>query len=91
MYFASASVRRPSFISMPEQAPSSKTGSFSSATYRQKAAALMEQIKTDIKHQKHVLAGDWDTSHSTTTTHVEDHSLIGSIKNSAGGKENHRH
>ena len=90
MHFSSASVRRPSVISMPEQAPSSKTGSYSSATYRQKAAALMEQIKTDVKRQKRVLSGDWDTSH-TTTTHVEDHSLTGSVKTSAGGKENHRH
>ena len=91
MYLASASVRRPSVISMPEQAPSYKTGSYSSATYRQKAAALMEQIKTDVKRQKRVLSGDWDTSHTTTTTHVEDHSLTGSVKIGAGGKENHRH
>ena len=91
MYFASASVRRPSVISMPEQAPSSKIGSYSSATYRQKAAALMEQIKTDVKHQKRALSGDWDTSHTTTTTHVEDHSQTGSVKTNAGGKENHRH
>ena len=76
---------------MPEQAPSSKTNTYSSATYRQKAAALMEQIKTDVKRQKRVLSGDWDTSHTTTTTHVEDHSLTGSVKTSAGGKENYRH
>jgi hypothetical protein len=74
---------------MPEQAPSSKVSSYSSATYRQKAAALMEQIKTDVKRQKRVLSSDWDTSH--TTTHVEEHSLSGSVKTCAGGKENHRH
>ena len=51
----------------------------------------MEQIKTDVKRQKRVLSGDWDTSHTTTTTHVDDHSLTGSIKTGAGGKENHRH
>ena len=90
MYFASASVRRPSVISVPEQAPSSKIDSYSSATYRQKAAALMEQIKTDVKRRKRVLSGDWDTSH-TATTHFEDYSLTGSVKTSAVGKENHRH
>ena len=90
MYSASASVRRPSVISIPEKASSSKASSYSSATYRQKAAALMEQIKTDVKRHKRVLSSDWDTSH-TATTHVEDHSLTGSVKTSAGGKENHRH
>ena len=74
---------------MPEQAPSSKASSYSSTTYRQKAAALMKQIKTDVKRQKRVVSGDWDTSH--TTTHVEDHSLTGSVKSGASGKENHRH
>ena len=51
----------------------------------------MEQIKTDVKSQKRVLSGDWDISHTTTATHIEDHSLTGSVKTSAGGKENHRH
>ena len=71
------------------QVLSSKVSPYSSIAYRQKAAALMEQIKTDVKRQKRVLSGDWDnTSH---TTHVEDHSLTGSIKTGASGKENHRH
>ena len=86
MYSTSASVRRPS---MPEQAPSLKANPYSSMTYRQKAAALMEQIKTDVKRQKRVSSGDWDTSHATT--HIEDQSLTGSVKHGAGGKENHRH
>ena len=51
----------------------------------------MEQIKTDVKRHKRILSGDWDTSHTSTTTHVEDHSLTGSVKTGAGGKENHRH
>jgi len=92
MYSTSASVCRPSPISVPEQTnpnPSSKANSYSSTTYRQKAAALMEQIRTDVKRQKRVLSGDWDTSHATT--HVDDHSLTGSVKTGAGGKENHRH
>ena len=91
-YSASASVRRPSSISIPEQAqsnPSSKIGSYSSTTYRQKATALMEQIKTDVKRHKRGLSSDWDTSHSTM--HIEDHSLTGIVKTGAGGKENHRH
>jgi protein NUD1 len=48
----------------------------------------MEQIKTDVKRQKRVSSGDWDTSH--TSTHVEDHSLSASVK-AGTGKENHRH
>ena len=49
----------------------------------------MEQIKTDVKRHKRVLSGDWDTSHATT--HIEDHSLTGSVKPGAGSKESHRH
>ena len=49
----------------------------------------MEQIKTDVKRQKRVLSGDWDTSH--TSTHAEDRSLTGSVKPGTSGKENHRH
>ncbi|KIM43243.1 hypothetical protein M413DRAFT_399220 [Hebeloma cylindrosporum] len=97
-------LRRPSFLSIPEQtssnAPSmsgtitSKANSYSSSTYRQKAAALMEQIKSDVKRQKRVFSGDTDTSH--VTTHVEENtnsftrSFTGSLKISSDGKENAR-
>ncbi|KAF8967099.1 hypothetical protein BDZ97DRAFT_1805167 [Flammula alnicola] len=93
-----ASVRRPSFISIPENAtnPStssgtvaSKASSYSSIGYRQKAEALMEQIK---KGQKRVFSGDSELSH--VTTHVEEHtnsSYSGSIKTIPDGKENHGH
>src|SRR5271168_594382 len=92
MYSTSASVRRPFFIPVPEQPhsnPSAKTKSYSSTSYRQKAATLMEQIKSDVKRQKGALSGDWDTSHATT--HVEDHSLTGKVKTGTGSKENLRH
>jgi len=36
----------------------SRFGTYSSSTYRQKAAALMEQIKTDVKTHKRIFSGD---------------------------------
>ncbi|KAF8158238.1 hypothetical protein B0H34DRAFT_674692 [Crassisporium funariophilum] len=102
-----ASLRRPSFLAVPEQtsnksssSPSngtmpSKPNSYSSTSYRAKAAALMEQIKTDVKRQKRVFSGESETSH--VTTHVEEstnsftRSSSGSIKFNVDGKENHRH
>jgi hypothetical protein len=96
-----ASSRRPSFLSIPEQTSNnpltssgtiaSKSNSYSSIGYRQKAAALMEQIKGDVKRQKRVFSGDSEVSH--VTTHVEENtnsSLAGSLKNGVDGKENHR-
>lgn len=97
-----ASMRRPSFLSVPEQTsnnPSTSSGtigsksvSYTSIGYRQKAAALMEQIKGDVKRQKRVFSGDSELSH--VTTHVEDNtnsSLAGSVKIVPEGKENHSH
>jgi hypothetical protein len=72
----------------------SKANSYSSSTYRQKAAALMEQIKGDVKRHKRVFSGDTETSH--VTTHVEENtnsftrSFTASLKIAADGKENTR-
>ncbi|KAH6907969.1 hypothetical protein BKA70DRAFT_1280344 [Coprinopsis sp. MPI-PUGE-AT-0042] len=43
----------------------SKSNSYTSRDYRQTAAALMEQIKTDMKGQKRIFSGDTDTSTTT--------------------------
>lgn len=49
----------------------SKVNIYSSSTYRQNAAALMDQIKQDMKHHKRIFSGDSDVSH--LTTHVGQH------------------
>ncbi|PPR00429.1 hypothetical protein CVT24_004490, partial [Panaeolus cyanescens] len=100
----SESIQRPSLLSVPEPATSntslsngtkSTTTSYSSSSYRQKAAALMEQIKSDVKRPKRVFSGDSELSHATT--HVEDNtysstrSFTGSVKLGADVKENSRH
>ncbi|PPQ81277.1 hypothetical protein CVT25_015061 [Psilocybe cyanescens] len=96
-----ASHRRPSFLSVPDQSsnnPStsgtttSQSNLYSASSYRQKAAALMNQIKSDVKRQKRVFSGESDTSH--ITTHVEDNtntSIMASVKSLSDGKENPRH
>ncbi|KDR82633.1 hypothetical protein GALMADRAFT_238061 [Galerina marginata CBS 339.88] len=94
-------LRRPSFLSLPEHfndnpsssgTMTSQANSYSSSSYRQKAAALMDQIKSDVKRQKRVFSGDSEMSH--VTTHVEENtnsSFTGSVKVIGDGKENHRH
>ncbi|KAF9561336.1 hypothetical protein CPC08DRAFT_635566, partial [Agrocybe pediades] len=93
------SSRRPSFLSVPEQnnplatASSEATNSqpaYSSSSYRQKAAALMDQIKSDVKRQKRVFSGESELSHATT--HVEDSTTNSGYKPGfQDGKENNRH
>ncbi|KAF4617395.1 hypothetical protein D9613_006011 [Agrocybe pediades] len=94
-----ASSRRPTFLSVPEQnnplatASSEATNSqpaYSSSSYRQKAAALMDQIKSDVKRQKRVFSGESELSHATT--HVEDSTTNSGYKPGfQDGKENNRH
>ncbi|KAF5315468.1 hypothetical protein D9619_007020 [Psilocybe cf. subviscida] len=94
------STRRPSFLSIPEQNISnpstssgtigSKANSYSSISYRQKAEALMGQIKGDMKRHKRIFSGDSELSH--VTTHVEEDtntSTAGSLKKGTG-REHHR-
>ncbi|RDB17895.1 Septation initiation network scaffold protein cdc11 [Hypsizygus marmoreus] len=65
------SSRRPSFLTVPDgHSNPSNGGSYSSSTYRQQAAALMAQIKNDMKGQKRVFSGETDASYATT--HVDD-------------------
>ncbi|KAF9046485.1 hypothetical protein BJ165DRAFT_1472061 [Panaeolus papilionaceus] len=100
----SESIQRPSLLSVPEPSTSNtslsngakSTGtSYSSSSYRLKAAALMEQIKSDVKRPKRVFSGDSELSHATT--HVEDntysltHSFTGSVKLGAEAKDTSRH
>ncbi|KAF9485890.1 L domain-like protein [Pholiota conissans] len=96
------SSRRSSFLSIPAQSGSnpsasssgtiaSKSSAYSSIGYRQKAAALMEQIKGDVKRQKRIFSGESELSHATTQ--VEENaniSLSVGTKNGADGKENLR-
>ncbi|KAF8073655.1 hypothetical protein FPV67DRAFT_1409515 [Lyophyllum atratum] len=60
----------PSFLVVPKRNNLSNSGSYSSSTYRQQAAALMAQIKDDMKGQKRLFSGDTETS--CVTSHVED-------------------
>ncbi|KAF9534523.1 hypothetical protein CPB83DRAFT_844368 [Crepidotus variabilis] len=92
------SIRRRSLLSVPQEASNPSTSSStinskassSSSTYRQKAAALMEQIKSDVKRQKRVFADDSEASH--ITTHVDETvtSVAGSVRSGSDGKENLR-
>jgi len=52
----------------------SKVNTYSSSTYRQNAAALMDQIKRDMKNQKRIFSGDSDVSR--LTTHVRQHECV---------------
>ncbi|TFK40704.1 hypothetical protein BDQ12DRAFT_679886 [Crucibulum laeve] len=69
--------RRSSFLSIPSNhnpsessgSMSSKGGSYSSSTYRQQAAALMAQIKSDMKGQKRLFSGETDLTHTTEHSH----------------------
>ncbi|KAF8208591.1 hypothetical protein K438DRAFT_1812522 [Mycena galopus ATCC 62051] len=49
---------------------SNSTGPYSSSTYRQQAAALMAQIKSDMKGNKRIFSGDSEMSH--VTAHLDD-------------------
>ncbi|KAJ7246415.1 hypothetical protein C8J57DRAFT_1724822 [Mycena rebaudengoi] len=76
-------LRRSSLLSIPTNSDSnpSSTGTmnsnstapYSSSTYRQQAAALMAQIKSDMKGNKRIFSGDSEMSHVTAElsfTHV---------------------
>ena len=64
---------RPSFLTVPEDGSSkdptpngtvsSKTSGYSSLAYRQQAAILMAQIKSDMKGSKRIFSGDTEMSH----------------------------
>ncbi|KAJ7134344.1 hypothetical protein C8R44DRAFT_838531 [Mycena epipterygia] len=67
-------LRRSSLLNVPtntDSAPSSSGGTmnssapYSSSTYRQQAAALMAQIKSDMKGNKRIFSGDSEMSHVT--------------------------
>ncbi|KAG5648392.1 hypothetical protein DXG03_004966 [Asterophora parasitica] len=57
--------RRPSFLVVPGSG-SANSGSYSSSTYRQQAAALMAQIKDDMRGRKRLFSGETDRSHVTS-------------------------
>ncbi|KAF8909016.1 hypothetical protein CPB84DRAFT_1766683 [Gymnopilus junonius] len=86
------SPRRPSFLSVPEHSNSNPSSgstatpstSYSSSSYRQKAAALMDQIKSDVKRQKRVFSGDSDMTHVTIQADE-------TAKVIADNKENQKH
>ncbi|KAJ7164715.1 hypothetical protein C8R43DRAFT_1232838 [Mycena crocata] len=74
-------LRRSSLLNVPantESNPSSSAGTtnsnssgpYSSSTYRQQAAALMAQIKSDMKGTKRIFSGDSEMSH--VTAHFDD-------------------
>ncbi|KAJ7645652.1 hypothetical protein DFH06DRAFT_1212043 [Mycena polygramma] len=72
-------LRRSSLLGVPtntDSNPSSTTGTmnssgpYSSSTYRQQAAALMAQIKSDMKGNKRIFSGDSEMSH--VTAHFDD-------------------
>jgi hypothetical protein len=48
----------------------SKSSSYSSSSYRQQAAALMAQIRSDVKGQKRLFSDETDVSY--ITTHLDD-------------------
>ncbi|GLB38287.1 putative leucine-rich repeats, outliers [Lyophyllum shimeji] len=60
----------PSLLAVPKGTNSSNGGSYSSSSYREQAAALMAQIKNDMKGQKRLFSGDTETS--CVTSHVDD-------------------
>ncbi|KAF8895303.1 hypothetical protein BD779DRAFT_1797151 [Infundibulicybe gibba] len=73
------SPRAPSFLAVPERSNSNpllsndtvgSRGAYSSSTYRQQAAALMAQIKSDMKGQKRIFSGGTDVS--SATTHLDE-------------------
>ncbi|KAJ3515869.1 hypothetical protein NLJ89_g1479 [Agrocybe chaxingu] len=90
--------RRPSFLSVPEQTsnPSTSSGAvtkpspYSSSSYRQKAAALMEQIKSDVKRQKRVFSGDSEATALPEDTTNSFSSRTGSVKLGTDAKESFR-
>ncbi|KAK7048103.1 hypothetical protein R3P38DRAFT_2867383 [Favolaschia claudopus] len=73
-------LRRSSLLNVPkaDSNPSSDSGTinsdssapYSSSTYRQQAAALMAQIKSDMKGNKRIFSGDSEMSH--VTAHLDD-------------------
>ncbi|KAJ7163243.1 hypothetical protein C8R46DRAFT_1352952 [Mycena filopes] len=71
-------LRRSSLLNVPTNTnsnPSSSNGTmnsspYSSSTYRQQAAALMAQIKSDMKGNKRIFSGDSEMSH--VTAHLDD-------------------
>ncbi|KAH6911431.1 hypothetical protein BKA70DRAFT_855856 [Coprinopsis sp. MPI-PUGE-AT-0042] len=73
----------------------SKSNSYTSRDYRQTAAALMEQIKTDMKGQKRIFSGDTDTSTTTADEQTDLSHRSSSIQtrrsqsSGSGEKENH--
>ncbi|KAG6854686.1 hypothetical protein C0991_003335 [Blastosporella zonata] len=86
----------PPLLNVPSSsADSSNGGSYKASTYRQQAAALMAQIKSDMKGQKRLFSGDTETSYAT----VHDDERFNSFSLNADiapahvpleNKENHR-
>ncbi|KAJ7366542.1 hypothetical protein DFH08DRAFT_834757 [Mycena albidolilacea] len=97
-------LRRSSLLNVPSKTdsnPSSSSGTmnsnspapYSSSTYRQQAAALMAQIKSDMKGNKRIFSGDSEMSH--VTAHLDDemsfaHVLPPTIVVHSHDKENQR-
>ncbi|KAJ6466377.1 hypothetical protein C8R45DRAFT_839425 [Mycena sanguinolenta] len=71
---------------------SNSTGPYSSSTYRQQAAALMAQIKSDMKGNKRIFSGDSEMSH--VTAHFDDEvsfaPVVPTINVHSRDKENQR-
>ncbi|KAG5639425.1 hypothetical protein H0H81_002293 [Sphagnurus paluster] len=80
--------RRPSFLVVPQSSlnPSPNVGSYSSSTYRQQAAALMAQIKDDMKGQKRLFSGDTDASYVTNQQDDKFHSFSSSAQDPDSGQ-----
>ncbi|KAG6828283.1 hypothetical protein H0H92_008493 [Tricholoma furcatifolium] len=89
-------IRRTSFLKVPtSSAETSASGSYTPSNYRQQAAALMAQIKNDMKGQKRVFSGDTETSYFTSNDEEKSVSPHVGRMNSVrvvlpDGKENHR-
>ncbi|KAJ7202834.1 hypothetical protein GGX14DRAFT_653064 [Mycena pura] len=68
---------------------SNGSGPYSSSTYRQQAAALMAQIKSDMKGNKRIFSGDSEMSH--VTAHFDDEiTHVAPLTTAIHDKENQR-
>ncbi|KAJ6557226.1 hypothetical protein DFH09DRAFT_1163435 [Mycena vulgaris] len=100
-------LRRSSLLNVPSNSdsnPSSSAGTvnssapYSSSTYRQQAAALMAQIKSDMKGNKRIFSGDSEMSHVTahfddeiSFTHVPPPTITIQVHDKENQRETSRH
>lgn len=100
LYIFVERLRRSSLLNVPtstERTASSSggtlnsngSGPYSSSTYRQQAAALMAQIKSDMKGNKRIFSGDSEMSH--VTAHFDDEiTHVAPLTTAIHDKENQR-